>query len=188
MSTAIALSAAGRTVLDVLNNSSGSTSTAYAVGASENLLMAYAGVDRDVIYDLVDREYVTAPHRWALTYGLERGSPGYVEHIRCCVEQYRKEGDAFLNFRITPAGTAWVQRDPLSVLLRSVWTTPRRQLRLHEALGFSDRDTIGKAVEGGYLTLHYVDGHPTSRCGDYEFRHPHDFYLAGTAKTRNVLG
>lgn len=188
MPTATALAMPARTVLNVLNNSSETNNSVVASGTSANALMGYPGVDLDVIYDLAGYGYLIAPHRWAVTSGLDPTAPGYTEHVRCCVEKWRKQGDRFFNFRTTSIGAAWVRNDPLSVLLRSVWTRPRRQMRLHEALGFSDRDAVAKAFDGGYLTLHYIDGHPTSRCGDYEFRHSHDFYLAGALQVRNVLG
>jgi hypothetical protein len=187
MTTTTALAMPHRTVLNVLNNSSGGT-LHVANGAGVNVLMAYPDVDMDVIYGLVDGEFVTGPHRWAITYGLDPRSPGRETHLRCCVEQHRKQGEKLFNFRITDHGRWWVGGDPLSVLLGSVWMAPSRRMRLHEALGFSDRPTIVAAVDGGYLTACYADGHETQLRGDYEFRHARDFSLRATSKVRNVLG
>lgn len=138
-------------------------------GSWPNLLCAYPGVDLDVVYDLVDRCLLTGPARDDVEYG--------------------RLYDA--RFHLAAAGREWVRTDPLTRLLNSLWSAPKRALRLDKAAAAGGEDLIREVVDGGYATLHYGgDLRQTEFKGDgaHEFRHARDFLLIGTLKIRNVLG
>jgi hypothetical protein len=170
-------------------------------GAGANYLMAHPGVDYDVIYQLVDAGYLTGPHRFALVYGLEPDAPDavtYNKHQSCCVEAYRKQGEAFFYFHLTANGRQWLANDPMTGLLRAAFDARRRGLRLDEAVRLSDEDTVRRAWDDGLLTLHHAgDLRETTFSGSgtrvaylrYVFRHAGDFTLLPDAnKIRNMLG
>lgn len=96
-----------------------------------------------------------------------------------------------VDFRLTHAGEVWVQDNPLNVLLRSLDMVRNRRMRLDEAVAWSDKDTVRKATEIGFATLHYAGDQREvgdSVCGPYEFNNARDYTLNLTPKARHVLG
>lgn len=144
------------------------TDKAGTKGAHPNVLLAYPGVDYDVLYRLIERGLMTGPDRKA----LERGDV---------------HDDNQARFHLTTEGGRVVLADPVNRLLNSLWMSPQHTMRLDRATAEGSTDLIQRVIDGSYATVRLEDGRPTC-LRSKDFLRAREYWLIATHRIRDVLG